>query len=117
MIEGETRGTKLQPCPPTATQAVAVDTTRLADGAHVLRGCAADFSGGQGCAPDATVEVDNSPPAISFAAAAEGQVAATVSDRYSGPASGTISVRRAATEAWTDLPTDPRSRRRRGGDA
>lgn len=106
VIEGETRGTKLQPCPPTATQGVAVDTTRLADGAHVLRGCATDFSGGQGCAPDAAIEVDNSPPAISFTSAAEGAVAVTVSDRYSGPASGTISVRRAATDEWTDLATD-----------
>jgi hypothetical protein len=106
VIEGETRGTKLQPCPPTATRAVAVDTTGLADGAHVLHGCATDFSGGQGCAPDARIEVDNSPPTISFTAAAEGQVAATVSDRYSGPASGTISVRSAATDDWTDLATD-----------
>jgi hypothetical protein len=106
VIEGETRGTKLQPCPPTATRAVAVDTTGLADGAHVLRGCATDFSGGQGCAPDARIEVDNSPPTISFTAGAEGQVAATVSDRYSGPASGTISVRSAATDDWTDLATD-----------
>ena len=64
--------TKLQPCPPTATRAVAVDTTRLADGAHTLRGCATDFAGGQGCAADVRIEVDNSPPAISFAAAAEG---------------------------------------------
>jgi hypothetical protein len=106
VIEGETRGTKLQPCPPKATRAVAVDMSGLADGAHVLHACATDFSGGQGCAPDARFEVDNSPPTISFTAAAEGQVAATVSDRYSGPASGTISVRSAATDDWTDLATD-----------
>jgi hypothetical protein len=104
-IEGESRATRLAPCPATATRAVAVDTARLADGPHLLRGCATDFSGAQGCAPDATIEIDNSPPAISFAAAAEGAVAATVSDRYSGPAAGTISVRRADAEAWSDLPT------------
>jgi hypothetical protein len=104
-VEGELRGTKMQPCPPTASRTVEVDTTRLADGAHRLRGCANDFSTGQGCAPDAIFEVDNSPPAISFASAAEGEVAATVSDRYSGPASGAISVRRGEAEAWTDLAT------------
>lgn len=104
-IEGELRATRMQPCPPTATRAVTVDTTRLADGVHMVGGCANDFSGAQGCAPDVTVEIDNSPPAISFAAAAEGEVAATVSDRYSGPAAGTISVRRGEAEAWTELPT------------
>jgi hypothetical protein len=105
MIEGEARATKMQPCSPTVNQATEIDTTRLADGAHVLRGCATDFSGGEGCAPAVVLEVDNSPPTVSFAAAAEGQVAATVSDRYSGPASGTIAVRRANADAWTDLPT------------
>ncbi|HTT93400.1 MAG TPA: hypothetical protein VMF55_01920 [Solirubrobacterales bacterium] len=103
-IEGELRGTRMQPCPPTASRTIAIDTTRLADGPHALRGCATDFSGGRGCA-DLPVQVDNSPPAISFAAAVEGEVAATVSDRFSGPAAGTISVRRAEAEAWTDLPT------------
>jgi hypothetical protein len=103
-IDGQARATRLVPCPATATRSTEVDTARLADGGHVLRGCATDFSGGEGCA-DAAVEVDNSPPAISFAAAAEGEVAATVSDRYSGPAAGTISMRRAEAEAWTDLPT------------
>ena len=105
-IEGELRGVKLQPCPPTARRAVEVDTTRLADGAHALRGCATDFSGGEGCAPNVEIEVDNSPPAISFVAATEGRVAATVSDRYSGPVSGAIAFRRADAAAWTDLPTD-----------
>ena len=104
-VEGELRGTKMQPCPPTASRTVEVDTTRLADGAHFLRGCANDFASGQGCAPDATFEVDNSAPTISFATAAQGEIAATVSDRYSGPASGAISVRRGEAEAWTDLPT------------
>jgi hypothetical protein len=104
-IEGQAQATRLQPCPATAARSVDVDTTRLADGSHALRGCAIDFSGGQGCAADAELQIDNSPPAISFAAAAEGEIAATVSDRYSGPAAGTISVRRAAVDAWTDLPT------------
>lgn len=105
LVEGEPRGTKMQPCPPTATRAGEVDTTRLADGSHALRACATDFAGGQGCGPDTELEVDNSPPLASFAAADEGQVAALVRDGSSGPAAGTISVRRADTEAWTDLPT------------
>jgi hypothetical protein len=105
-IEGEARATKLQPCPSTASQSVEVDTARLADGGHTVRGCVTDFAGDQGCAPEAQIEVDNSPPAIGFAAAGEGEVAATVSDPYSGPASGTISVRAADAAAWSDLATE-----------
>lgn len=105
MIEGEVLATKLQPCPPTVNQATAIDTTRLADGAHVLRGCAADYSGGQGCAPDRLIEIDNSPPVASFIGTDEGQVAVAVKDRFSGPASGAISLRRTDAEAWSDLPT------------
>jgi uncharacterized membrane protein YgcG len=104
-IEGELKGTRLRPCPATATQTFVVDTTRLADGVHTLHGCAADLGGGQGCAADAQIAVDNSPPGIEFAAAPEGQVAATVSDAFSGPAAGTIAVRRADSADWSDLPT------------
>jgi hypothetical protein len=104
-IEGAARGTKMRPCPPTATRTAEVDTTRLADGAHTVSGCATDFAGGQGCAAGVEIDVDNSPPAVAFADADEGEIAATVGDRYSGPASGTISVRRADAAAWTDLPT------------
>lgn len=104
VVEGELRGVRLAPCPATAARSVDVDTTRLADGSHLLRGCATDFSGGQGCA-EAALAIDNSPPSISFVAAADGEVAAAVGDRYSGPAAGTISVRRADADAWTDLPT------------
>jgi hypothetical protein len=104
-IGGEIRAVRLRPCPVTATGASAVDTTKLADGAHTLRGCAVDFSGGVGCAPTVQVLVDNSAPQVEFAAAPEGQVAAKVSDAFSGPAAGTIAVRRADSEAWTDLQT------------
>lgn len=104
-VEGEVRGTKMRPCPPTATKAVEVDTTRLADGAHTVSGCAIDFAGGQGCAAGAEIEVDNSPPTVAFAGADEGEIAASVGDGYSGPASGTIAVRRADATAWSDLPT------------
>jgi hypothetical protein len=105
-VEGVVRGTRLQPCPPTATGAIEIDTTRFADGIHTLRGCATDFAGSEGCASDTELEIDNSPPTAYFVAAEEGQVAATVGDRYSGPASGKISLRRADTEAWTDLDTN-----------
>jgi hypothetical protein len=104
-IEGEVRATRLRPCPATAAQGADVDTTVLADGAHTLQGCAVDFGGGQGCAPAVQIYVDNSAPEVEFAAAPEGQVAAAVSDAFSGPAAGTISVRRADSEIWTDLQT------------
>jgi hypothetical protein len=104
-IEGEVRGTKRRPCPPTATQSAEVDTTRFADGVHTVSGCATDFAGGRGCAGDATVDIDNSPPTVAFAGADGGQIAASVGDRFSGPASGAISFRRADAAAWIDLPT------------
>jgi hypothetical protein len=105
-IEGEARATKMQPCPPAAAQSIDVDTTHLADGPHALHACATDFTGDESCAPDAEIDVDNSPPTTSFIATEEGEVAAAVSDRVSGPATGTISVRKADTETWTDLATD-----------
>ena len=104
-IEGVVRGTRLRPCPPTAAGSFEVDTTKLADGEHTLRGCAVDFGGGQGCAAEARIGIDNSPPQVDFAAAPERQVAARVSDALSGAASGTISIRRADSESWSDLPT------------
>jgi hypothetical protein len=104
-IEGAVRGTRLRPCPTTATGTSQVDTTTLADGVHTLEGCAIDLGGGQGCAPPVQIAVDNSPPGVEFAAAPEGQVAASVSDAFSGPAAGTISMRPGDSETWTDLPT------------
>ncbi|HVW47528.1 MAG TPA: hypothetical protein VHA76_10780, partial [Solirubrobacterales bacterium] len=94
LIENEVRATRMQPCPSTSTGSAEVDTTRLADGAHALGGCATDFAGDQGCGPGVQIEVDNSPPAVTFVGGGEGQVAAKVSDRYSGPGAGTISMRR-----------------------
>jgi hypothetical protein len=106
MIETETRGTKLQPCPSTSSRSVEVDTTGLADGVHTVGGCATDFAGDQGCAAEARIQVDNSPPALAIVGAGEGEATATLSDRYSGIGSGAISVRRADAEGWTDLPTE-----------
>jgi hypothetical protein len=104
-IEGEPRATRLRPCPVAASRTFEVDTAALVDGAHTLRGCATDLGGGRGCAADARIDVDNSPPEVDFSAAPEGQVVARVSDRFSGPAAGTISMRRADAETWTDLQT------------
>jgi hypothetical protein len=106
LIENEVRGTKMQPCLSTASRSVEIDTTGLADGAHTVGGCATDFAGDGGCAAEARIEVDNSPPTVTIHGATVGEVSATVSDRYSGVGSGTISVRRSDTEGWTDLPTD-----------
>jgi hypothetical protein len=105
-IEGEARATKMQPCPPSAAQSIDVDTSQLADGPHALHACASDFTGDETCVPDAEIDIDNSPPTTSFIATEEGEVAAAVSDRVSGPAAGTISVRKADTETWTDLATE-----------
>ncbi|MBS1676312.1 MAG: hypothetical protein JST08_02890 [Actinobacteria bacterium] len=113
-IEGEVRATRLRPCPATASQAFAVDTTAFGDGAHTLQGCAVDFSGGFGCAP-VQIQVDNSAPEVDFAAAPEGQVAATVSDAFSGPASGSIAMRPTDSESWTEIQTTVE--RRSGGTA
>jgi hypothetical protein len=104
-LEGAQRGTRLQPCPPIAHGTLEVDTRKLADGVHALRGCAVDFGGEVGCAADARIEVDNSPPAIAFAATQAGQVAVALSDPYSGPAAGTISVQREGAPGPTELPT------------
>lgn len=104
-IDGVWDGTKLQPCPATVARTVEVDTTRFADGSHTLVGCATDFAGERGCATAIEIEVDNSAPAVSFSDATEGEVATTVDDRFSGPATGAIAVRRAGADAWTDLPT------------
>jgi hypothetical protein len=104
-VEGELRATRMRPCPPLVSRTVEVDTAGLTDGSHVVRDCVVDFAGGIGCAPGATIAVDNSAPALAFAATEEGQVAVTVADPYSGPSSGSISMRRADADGWTDLPT------------
>ncbi len=106
LIENEVRAAKMQPCPSTDSRSVEVDTTGLTDGPHTLGGCATDFAGDQGCAPAAQIEVDNSPPTVAIGGVKEGEASATVSDRFSGVASATISVRKPGAEAWTELPTE-----------
>ncbi len=106
LIENETRGTKMQPCPSTASRSVEVDTTGLGDGVHTVGGCATDFAGDGACTPETQIEVDNSAPSVVLGGIKEGEASATVSDRYSGPGSGTLSIRKAGAEAWVDLPTE-----------
>jgi len=72
LISGEWRGTKMQPCPVTASGTQTVDTKVLADGPHLLRHCAIDFADATGCAADRTIRVDNNPPAAPKALAVEG---------------------------------------------
>lgn len=62
MISGQWRGTKMQPCPVTATGSQSVDTRVLSDGPHILRHCAIDFAGSSGCSADRSIRVDNNPP-------------------------------------------------------
>ena len=105
-IEGEPRATAMRPCPQTAAAPLALDTTEVADGAHRMMVCAADFSGNVGCGEEAPLGVDNSPPALDFVEAAAGGIAVNLRDGFSGPAAGTISVRAGDGGEWRQLPAD-----------
>jgi hypothetical protein len=72
MVSGQWRGTKMQPCPTSATGSQSLDTRALADGPHKLRHCAFDFAGSSGCAPERTIRVDNNPPAAPKGLTVEG---------------------------------------------
>ncbi|HVV90062.1 MAG TPA: hypothetical protein VHB53_06170 [Solirubrobacterales bacterium] len=56
---------------------------------------------------DLPLRFDDRPPSVAFSNGAPtgGQVTANVADPLSGPAAGTISYRRAESQAWIDLPT------------
>lgn len=62
-VSGEWRGTRMQPCPTSASAGAAIDTTRFSDGGHSLRHCVTDFAGNVGCTGEVTVGIDNNPPA------------------------------------------------------
>jgi hypothetical protein len=106
VVAGEWRAARMQPCPPAASRGIDIDTAQLGEGRHLLHACAVDFAGNAGCAPDLPIGVDNLSPAVAFVAGAEGGVTATASDAASGPASGSISLRRADADGWSDLSTD-----------
>lgn len=63
MVEGEWRGTRMQPCSTNISGGAFVDTARLSDGPHRLDHCATDFAGNVACISPMTVLIDNSPPA------------------------------------------------------
>ncbi len=62
-IGGEWRGTRMQPCPTSASGSATIDSTRFSDGAHSLRHCTTDFAGNVGCTGDLSIGIDNNPPA------------------------------------------------------
>jgi hypothetical protein len=63
MVEGEWRGTRMQPCSTNISGGTFVDTARFSDGPHRLDHCATDFAGNVACISPMTVLIDNSPPA------------------------------------------------------
>jgi hypothetical protein len=88
------------------------DLTVPAAGEYTLRLWLRDEAGNE--APAAAVELplrfDDVPPGVAFATAdpdegAPDEVSAGVSDADSGPASGTLFLKRAGAPAWIELPT------------
>lgn len=62
-VGGEWRGTRMQPCPTSASATHTVATGSFSDGPHSLAHCATDFAANSACAPARTVLIDNNPPA------------------------------------------------------
>ena len=62
-VEGELRGTRMQPCSTAVSGAQSFDTTNFSDRPHGLVHCVVDFAGNRGCTPEHQVLVDNHPPA------------------------------------------------------
>lgn len=112
VIAGSPQVRRLRPCPPSYSAQAGADTTArpFADGANELRVCAFDYGrdATPGCATR-TVHVDNSPPALAFAAAEDRAdpelIRARVLDRHSGVATASISYRPLAGGAWRELPS------------
>ena len=63
LIDGEWRGTRMQPCLTDVSTTHTIATTSFSDGAHTLIHCTADFAANVACAPARTVLIDNNPPA------------------------------------------------------
>jgi Big-like domain-containing protein len=62
-IDGELRGTRMQPCLTSVSAGQAVDTTNFSDRPHTVVHCVVDFAGNRGCSPARQVLIDNNPPA------------------------------------------------------
>lgn len=63
LIDGQWRGTRMQPCPTGAADEVTVQTTSFSDGPHELKRCATDFAGNSACLLPTRVLIDNHAPA------------------------------------------------------
>ncbi|MET0305900.1 MAG: hypothetical protein ABW196_06685 [Solirubrobacterales bacterium] len=61
-IDGEWRGSRMQPCPTGAADEVTVQTTSFSDGPHEVTRCATDFAGNSACLAPVGVLIDNHPP-------------------------------------------------------
>lgn len=103
---------RTQPCASTRIVSARLDTASrpFADGPNGIVACATDFGTGAvaGCTR-ATAYVDNARPELAFADAEDPEdpelIRASVADRHSGVATGTISYRPVAGGAWRELPT------------
>jgi len=62
-IDGELRGTRMQPCLTGVSAGQAVDTTNFSDRPHSVAHCVVDFAGNRGCTPGHQVLIDNHTPA------------------------------------------------------
>ncbi|HET8815553.1 MAG TPA: hypothetical protein VFM51_11455 [Solirubrobacterales bacterium] len=62
-IGGEWGGTRMQPCPTSATATHVVATGGFSDGPHNVLHCTTDFAANSACSPVRTVLIDNNPPA------------------------------------------------------
>lgn len=61
-IDGELRGTRMQPCLTGVSAGQAVDTTAFSDRPHSVVHCVVDFAGNRGCSAEHQVLIDNNPP-------------------------------------------------------
>ena len=71
-VDGEWKGTRMQPCPPADSATHSIVTNNFSDGPHTLVHCAEDFAGNGACTDTYTVRFDNSPPAHPHSAAVAG---------------------------------------------
>ncbi len=62
LINGQWRGTKMQPCPTGVLASHGIDTRTLSDGPHMLQHCALDFAVNIACIAARAIYVDNNPP-------------------------------------------------------
>lgn len=63
LIDGEWRGTRMQPCLPAVSGTQSIATTNFSDGTHLLVHCISDFAANTACTIPRPVHFDNNPPA------------------------------------------------------